>query len=93
MTDDETGEYRDYTWIMSSATQGPTQSSSTQGPAQSTSAEYQTVGNYDANLDQDARNKILTLQIKDLRNQTKELKRALKMHIDNCPYSSIQVKK
>ena len=48
--------------------------------------------NYNANLDQDARNKILTLQIKDLRNQIKELKRELKMHIANCPYSSIKVK-
>jgi hypothetical protein len=55
--------------------------------------EYQTAENYDADLDQDARNKILTLHIKDLRNQIKELNRALKMHIQNCPYSFIQVKK
>ena len=47
--------------------------------------EYQTAEDYDSCLNQDARNKILILQIK-------ELKRELKMHIANCPYSSIKVK-
>jgi hypothetical protein len=55
--------------------------------------EYQTAENYDSCLNQDARNKILILQIKDLRNQIKDIRRELKMHISNCPYSPIQVKK
>ena len=55
--------------------------------------EYQTAEDYDSCLNQDARNKILILQIKDLRNQIKDIRRELKMHIANCPYSPIQVKK
>ena len=31
-------------------------------------------------------------EIEELRQQLKELKRELKMHIDNCPYGSIKVK-
>ena len=52
--------------------------------------EYQTPENYGADLDPQI--KVLTLQLKDLRNQIKEIKRELKMHIQNCPYSSIKVK-
>ena len=52
--------------------------------------QYQTPENYGADLDPQI--KVLTLQLKDLRNQIKELKRELKMHIANCPYSSIKVK-
>ena len=52
--------------------------------------EYQTPENYGVDLDPQI--KVLTLQLKDLRNQIKELKRELKMHIANCPYSSIKVK-
>ena len=52
--------------------------------------EYQTAETYGADLDPQI--KVLTLQLKDLRNQIKELKRELKMHIQNCPYSSIKVK-
>jgi len=52
--------------------------------------EYQTAENYDSCLNQDAQNKILTLQIKDLRNQIKELRKELKRHISNCPFREIK---
>ena len=31
-------------------------------------------------------------EVEELRNQIKEIKRELKMHIQNCPFRSIQVK-
>jgi hypothetical protein len=52
--------------------------------------EYQTAENYAPDLDLDSQVKVLTLQLKDIRNQLKGVNRALKMHIADAP---IKVKK
>jgi hypothetical protein len=36
---------------------------------------------------------LLEDEVERLNEEIKELRRALKMHIQNCPYSSIQVKR
>ena len=82
-SEEEIGEYYDYSWL----TMNPVE------PPDVPKPEYQTPENYAANLDLDDQIKVLTLQLKDLRNQIKEIKRELKMHIDNCPYGSIKVNK
>ena len=51
--------------------------------------EYQTPENYGADLDPQI--KVLTLQLKDLRNRIKGLRRELKNHIANCPFREIKV--
>ena len=73
---EEVEEYYDYSWLTMNPVEPP----------------YQTPDNYAADLDLDAQVKVLTLQLKDLRNQIKELKRELKRHIANCPYGSIKVR-
>ena len=79
-SEEEIDEYYDYSWLTMNPVEPPGV------------PEYSTPENYGADLDLDDQIKVLTLQLKDLRNQIKLLKRELKMHIDNCPYGSIKGK-
>ena len=72
-------EYHDYSWLtMKPAIEEP---------------EYQTAENYAPDLDLDSQVKVLTLQLKDIRNQLKGVNRALKMHIQNYPFKELQANK